>query len=92
MTEENSTGPMTKILHSLFFILTFSFLLCFFWPWSLQPHVVEGAKKKKKEITGTLKDANRSQSGARAGRHLPLPSLAARGQVGGGGVGVEGVL
>lgn len=85
MTEENYAGPMTKILHSLFFILTF-FLpaLCFFWPRPLQPHVVEGEKKRD---NGTHKDANRSQRGARAGRHLPLSlsSLAARRQGGGGG-------
>lgn len=44
--------------------------------------MVEGEKKRD---NGTHKDANRSQSGARAGRHSPLSSLAARGQDGGGG-------
>lgn len=80
MTEENYAGPMTKILHSLFFILTF-FLpaLCFFWPWPLQPHVVEGEKKRD---NGTHKDANRSQRGARAGKHLPLSLFSGCSQAG----------
>lgn len=63
-TEENYAGPMTKILHRLFFILTFSFPVfspCFFWPWPLQPHVKTDEKKqKKKEMTGH-EDANRAR-------------------------------
>lgn len=87
MTEESYAGPLTKILHSLFFILTFSFPLSVSFGFGPCSHVMEGEKKKKRERdNGTHRDANRSQSGARAGSRLPLSSLAAHRQ-GGGGVG-----
>lgn len=53
MTGENSAGPMTKILHSLFFILTFSFLLSVAFGLGPCSHMWWKVKKKKeREITG----------------------------------------
>lgn len=47
---------MTKILHRLFFIPTFSFpvlSLCFFWPRPLQPHVKKDEEGKNNTHTHT---------------------------------------
>lgn len=91
MTEENCAGPMTKILHSLFFILTFSSLLSVAFGLGPCSHMWWKVKnKKEREITGHTRMCARAARGQVDTYLSLLWLLVGRVAVGGLEVGGEG--